>query len=98
MHLQVFLLYLRCCSSSSPRCEGLGDWSPLVKASREHPHLAQDGQQWGQAAHTSNAVADNFASSPPPSGRKGVKADGVESWGGHWGAMIVQTEAPTSLP
>lgn len=22
-----------------------------------HPHLAQGGQQWGQAAHTSNTVA-----------------------------------------
>lgn len=22
-----------------------------------HPHLAQVGRQWGQAAHTSNAVA-----------------------------------------
>lgn len=83
--LQVFLMYLHCCSSSSPHS---GDLAPPVKAPHEHPHLAHNTQQWGQAAHASSAVANNFGSSPPPSGSKGVKANGVESRGAVGGPRL----------
>lgn len=94
--LQVFLMYLHCCSSSS-LCSG--ELAPPVKASHEHPHVAHNSQQWGQAAHASSAVEDNFGSSLLPSGSKGVKANGVESWGavgGPWLCRAWRKQLPLS--